>query len=101
MSEQASFEARFQAALGVEIQARRQVLEMSQPDVARRLGLHPKTYATYEQGIRAVTASRLASIAQALETGPDVLMRNALERARLEHTLCPTCGATSIVRRRK
>jgi transcriptional regulator with XRE-family HTH domain len=99
--ETASFETRFQVALGVEIQERRLAAGLSQPDVAGRLGLHVKTYATYEQGIRAMTAPRLASIAWALGTGPDVLMRAALERARLDHKVCPTCGATSIVRRRR
>lgn len=62
--------------LGLAIAARRRDLNLSQAEVAERLGMvSPESLSRYERGEREPRCTTLARIAAALDTRPSVLMQ--------------------------
>lgn len=83
--------------LGDEIAELRRAKSWTQSDLAGQLTmshgetLHPKTIATYEQGVRMMTVLRLLELCHLLDgSAPGVLAR-AVKLA--GHGKCPTCGS--------
>lgn len=54
----------------------RQALELSQDDVARKLGIKRSTYAHYETGVAFPDLRRLATLATLLDVSADYLLGN-------------------------
>jgi transcriptional regulator with XRE-family HTH domain len=73
-------------ALGEELRRARERIGLSQTELAARMpsALHPKTLASYEQGVRQCTVVRLCEIARALESSAVDLLARALHRAEID-----------------
>jgi transcriptional regulator with XRE-family HTH domain len=73
-------------ALGEELRRAREKTGLSQTELAARMPseLHPKTLASYEQGVRQCTVVRLCEIARALQASAADLLIRALRRAELD-----------------
>jgi transcriptional regulator with XRE-family HTH domain len=72
--------------LGEELKRARENLGLSQTELAARMpsDLHPKTLASYEQGVRQCTVVRLCEIARALNTSANDLLAKALLHAEID-----------------
>jgi transcriptional regulator with XRE-family HTH domain len=73
-------------ALGEELRRARERTGLSQSELAARMPseLHPKTLASYEQGVRQCTVVRFCEIARALQASATDLLTRALHRAEID-----------------
>jgi transcriptional regulator with XRE-family HTH domain len=73
-------------ALGEELRRAREVVGLSQTELVARMpsDLHPKTLASYEQGVRQCTVVRLCEVARGLNASVLDILARALIRVELE-----------------
>jgi transcriptional regulator with XRE-family HTH domain len=67
-------EAAFSAALGKRLRQRRRLLEMTQSNVAKVIGVSFQQVQKYEQGASQVRVYQLTRLAAALRTSPTALL---------------------------
>lgn len=86
----------FLRLLGAELAKLRQDRTLSQVELVKLMppgldgDLHPKTLATYEQGVRSMSLIRFVELCAALKASPSGVLGRVLKMAR--HKPCPTCG---------
>lgn len=67
------------AHVGQKVRARRQVLDMSQDDLAKACGITFQQVQKYERGTNRISVSRLVEIAKALKTPLDFFLDGAFQ----------------------
>lgn len=67
--------------LGNRIRARRQLLSKTQKEVALEINVAPSYYSNIERGLRIPSVDTLVAIANALDTGVDMLLLDSLANA--------------------
>ena len=75
------------SAVGSRIRLRRQQLDMSQPDLAKKLQIAANSVSQYETGVVDFSICRLAQIAEALETTTEALLNDVVKPAPSLHLL--------------
>lgn len=67
--------------LGNRIRFRRQFLGLTQKEVAARINVAPSYFSNIERGLRIPSVDTLVAIANALDTGVDILLVDSLTNA--------------------
>lgn len=82
--------------LGKRLRRRRQMLGLTQKDVARVMGISCQQIQKYECGVDCISAARLWRLSTALETSPGYFFGAADEPAPEARTSDPEAGPTAV-----